>query len=522
MRSQTLSSRSEAVSTSRTVKPSSKQSKDKIRSALDELLEFVSDEEGFDLRQAAELARQACLADHSFESSIVLAAKSPGLSPNEVIRLIRILEVICSKPKLLSNLLGLKATDPRVRSKVTLTVGRLVQNAAWLREQLSDPDPRVRADAVEALWTAQVDGIESLLTVAVRDPNNRVASNAACALHKLGVADSIPTLTGLLNHPDPKFRCSGVWAISHVGDPRFLPKLRDDGGFHLDTEESELRNAAIEQLEERLEQGRLSDTIALKVHSVSAYSRRGRTLRCSCIPSDPTVPLTGEDLRAVNFELIENEESIDSYSFRWAADLPELTSILLLPHGLDLRDHVLAKHPSLKVEETLSISRYRSGAQKPKKESPSTTRIRQVIQSIPPFAQALANSLETLKSASGHCHLFVVADNRLLLTLSAPLRKAIRTANVTVHAVVAEGISEPTLAALTELCSETGGNLVKSCQGRAVVQLMHRVRAEHGSIVEITWESRSDKSKALQVKCFSSIGYGETTLSSDTTPINAT
>ena len=146
------------------------------RKGIDTVLDAVNDESTFNLNDASDIAKAAAASDPR-SKKCHQGNNSGDLSADAAIRLIRVLEVICPKPTLLAHLLEIWSADSRVRSKLTLTVGRLVQNATWLREQLSDPDPRIRANAVEALWAVEVDSVEELLMMATYDPNPRVVAN---------------------------------------------------------------------------------------------------------------------------------------------------------------------------------------------------------------------------------------------------------------------------------------------------------------------------------------------------------
>lgn len=71
---------------------------------------------------------------------------------------------------LLTNLL--QYPDPRIRSKVTLLMGRRNQNSRWVEQRKEETDPRVRANAIEGLWGAEDDAARRVLWEASHDPHN--------------------------------------------------------------------------------------------------------------------------------------------------------------------------------------------------------------------------------------------------------------------------------------------------------------------------------------------------------------
>jgi hypothetical protein len=99
-------------------------------------------------------------------------------------RILSILEQTSSAHRLGPLLVQLlRVPDPRIRSKVALMLGRNTQDVRWA---LGDPDDRVRANAVEAIWGTNARDVRGTLWKMARDPNNRVAGNALLALYRVG------------------------------------------------------------------------------------------------------------------------------------------------------------------------------------------------------------------------------------------------------------------------------------------------------------------------------------------------
>jgi len=112
--------------------------------------------------------------------------------------------------------------SPRIRSKLSLLIGRSQSGNRSLATLLSDADSRVRANAVEALWHNANPEICDLVRLALQDSNNRVVGNAILGLYFAGSPFSISAAIKLTSHPDPVFRATAAWAMGKTGDPRFL------------------------------------------------------------------------------------------------------------------------------------------------------------------------------------------------------------------------------------------------------------------------------------------------------------
>jgi hypothetical protein len=113
-----------------------------------------------------------------------------------------------------------------VASKAALLAGKLIQSGDWFVDRLLDSDPRVRANAVEALWGLDHEAAVDLFRRAARDPAGRVAANAWYGLYQAGRVESMSGLVRMAAEDDASRQASAAWAMGQTGDPRFIPTLR--------------------------------------------------------------------------------------------------------------------------------------------------------------------------------------------------------------------------------------------------------------------------------------------------------
>jgi|GEM_PF-1620830 len=162
-----------------------------------------------------EKALSSTLLQHN---SLVLAAR--------VLRLLEVLEAASPQPRFYLFQAELMAhADPAVRSRSALLIARSSKNTSLVGKLLLDDDPRVQANAVEALWSFDPEDARPLLTNAARSKTPRVAANAAVGLYRAGDLASFKLLFGMAGHEDTGRRTSAAWAMGETGDPRFLPFL---------------------------------------------------------------------------------------------------------------------------------------------------------------------------------------------------------------------------------------------------------------------------------------------------------
>lgn len=186
-------------------------------------------DQALNLSQAATLARMALQLDPMMD--VALAKKLADATalgeplPNAG-RLMDILGEISAGNRITSSLMRLwRSSDPQMRSKAVLLIGRSSRSIQWAQSRLAEIDPRIRANAVEALWGLDTAEAKVVLRAAAGDCNNRVAGNALFALYAMGDTTSISDLLKMAASDSPQFRSSAAWAMGETGDPRFSETL---------------------------------------------------------------------------------------------------------------------------------------------------------------------------------------------------------------------------------------------------------------------------------------------------------
>lgn len=173
--------------------------------------------------RAVSLAQTAAQFDPNIDLALARAlADDPAGEVEFQSRLMEILAVISDGVRIFPALVRLlRHPNPHLRSKAVLLIGRGARSPKWIRQRLADTDPRIRANAAEALWDIRTDEARELLQSLVRDSNNRVAGNAILGLYKLGDAGMIPEITAMARHDSALFRATAAWVMGETGDPRF-------------------------------------------------------------------------------------------------------------------------------------------------------------------------------------------------------------------------------------------------------------------------------------------------------------
>lgn len=140
------------------------------------------------------------------------------------LRILELVSAISSGARTITLLTQLiQSPDPKIQSKIALIVGRINRNLQWAEQHLKDPDPRVRANALEAIWGLDSDAGKALFLTASTDPDSRVSGNAAVGLYRAGDLMGAEILVSMLGSSDCRQRATAAWCITQTADPRFLP-----------------------------------------------------------------------------------------------------------------------------------------------------------------------------------------------------------------------------------------------------------------------------------------------------------
>lgn len=213
--------------------------------------------------------------------------------------------------------------DTRVASKAVGEIVRAGRGPALVAQLLLQGDPRVQANAVEALWGMNDKNAKSVLLIAARSPHNRVAANGLVGLYRLGALESIPQLIRMAAHPNAVHRASAVWAIGETGDPRFLPFLNREFGKSEGNPKTEIIRAL----------SRIRKQIRSAEGQLHVTLRESRILPDGARRIVVALSGAGDDLSTLaptQFAIWEDSELVTQYSTHCVASPP----ILILGFGI--------------------------------------------------------------------------------------------------------------------------------------------------------------------------------------------
>lgn len=180
------------------------------------------------LDEAARLLRVSSKNDPGYQEHLISSVMAEiekagfGIANQELTRLLEILAKSVDSERLSGMLAALCGhPDERLRSKVALLVGSLARKLPKRAELLKDIDPRVRANAVEALWGKRDSESMQLLKDSSLDAHHRVAANGLYGMYLGGELAAIRGILKLSREEDQERQLAGFWTLGKTGDPRF-------------------------------------------------------------------------------------------------------------------------------------------------------------------------------------------------------------------------------------------------------------------------------------------------------------
>lgn len=202
----------------------------------DLLIFALADPAAFNLQTAITLAKHLYRLDPHLDAKLLThimrdvgggpSAAAANLESLE--RILEIIDAVSDAKRLVPILMKLQRHgDPRIRSKAVLLLVRSHRNVDWLQHQLSNADPRMRANAIEGLLDTTPSSKEiQILWAAAADSNHRVATTAMLVLLKNGQKEAAEQLLQTCQHPSELFRAGAAWAMGKTDNPDFLESLQ--------------------------------------------------------------------------------------------------------------------------------------------------------------------------------------------------------------------------------------------------------------------------------------------------------
>ena len=474
-------------------------------------------------RTAMRLAAQ--VDPNTYSTAARFAAESDGVKASGLLGLLS----DCAPPDALnSRCLAplLEHSDPRVRSKAVIMVGRVNRNPVWAQKRMGDGDERVRGNAVESLWGADTPLTRQLLEQGARDPNNRVAGNALFGLYRLGETASIPSILEMAQHAAPRSRATAAWVMGETEDPRFmtaLTKLLRDSA-------PTVRGRALRSMK-RVRAAGESAAAAGRLEILLLPRARGdedwKQVRAR-VTGDGPVP----ELRATRFVVTAAGEIVSEYSVEFAEPPAEMEVALIFPEsGGEGRDAAARCLAQKRRADRWLLLPYAPAYRRPEPE----LRFRDV-RGVALAAQETGSQVEDLTVFR------VTADEETLRLSLAPKPPGIR-GSVPFPRAVRLGADAPILGrlrrwvivlndgaqelgatpipsgarvcavsirpdeALRNLCIDSGGVFLTAPDLPTASELFQKLYL--GTLAQYDIRYRSDDATAVRVQVYSDRGYGE-------------
>ncbi len=504
----------------------------------------------FTAEEAIRISRHLMEVDAQFDLRLLRNGvnNNGSTSPEELERLfgtppgMRMLEIlgeISDGARVISTMTQLMShPDPRVRSKAALLVGRSNKNHKWVKDRLSEADPRVRANAIESLWGSDTAGSRAVFWTALGDDDDRVVGNAILALYRLGDPASIQLLLQLIAHPEISFRTTGVWAMGEAGDPRFMPILA-----RMITEQvPELRTNAFRAMA-KIKKAIAARTAGASFNVMLGPLRRARdnwmefiaALRSASGGQPP-------DLNFTNFALWEDSKLVREYTVRQRGKQEPVAVAIGMPRILDRysREQEIQQNAAeqglrykrqqdvwtvlkyVTVDPEHQVSAATAAAMTPADEDLSSLRMRfsrnpdviaAAISKPGTRLACAANLSQTARCLIAWVRQMNAARNVILIcqspadVLGPDVRdqiEAAEAASVTVH-IISPWPSD----AMRQLCSQTQGTLLAPATQELIPDSLEALCASLLNSYDVRYKPENEDASKLRLQVYTATSMGE-------------
>ena len=512
------------------------------------LVDQICDPEHFTREEALALARQVARVEPLLDTKLarLLPTAHGGgrqLPAATQDRVLEVLDAVSEGTRIVPMLAHLvQDTNARLRSKAALIIGRRLRNARWAEKHLQEMDPRVRANAIEALWGSDSAGVKDILWQATKDENNRVAGNAALGIYNLVDPAVVPLFLDMAKDKRSEFRATAVWLMGQTSDPRFLPAaLR----LVVDPDSEVRTNAlkAIARIKQRV--ASCTEAGAIKVEWLRAEVQTDGTRRVNAIVLGQDGCLKGvsplelavwEDANLVTDYQLQEHRRPETLSVGFAlCQQPDLSdeglhaaseSILkCLPQkkpgdfwGIARLGQLVADSIQFRWQGPTQAAGVESTTEvDPIRYSVHPEALKKAVQSLPVRVQASQILLEAVRlllagavNTRGTRHIALLAgpDFEECRELDAVSKNCIN-AKATVH-VVCLGVSSANGHPLDRLCSATGGFFMPAPREEDIFSAYERIfrGIEHRYEIQYRLAAQGPGELTAKLQIYSSLGAG--------------
>lgn len=426
---------------------------------------------------ARAVARTGALIGNEFSPILKsnLAAPNDPRSPQRILRMLQVLSALAwTETIMLHRQELLSHTDPDVKSKASFVIAQVTKDPAWVMRTLADGDPRVQANAVQALWGVDNPQCRPVFLAAADSEHNRVAGNGLIGLYRLADVRSIARLLEMADHENPGRRRTAYWAMGETEDPRFLDYLTAEHSWSPPKERASILRALV-RIRRRRQLYADAGSIRILMRSHGSADDHG-TLAIS-LSSEGCAELAG--LSPMHFALWQADSLVTDYTVSGTTNPAALVAGFIVPHAATpdrqsaviertLIDCLALKRPG----DLWRVQRYETGSGDPQSAaSPLTGQqialleeakkhrgfladrdiIRTAIHDAPAgyaYSRDLITALDYVVQSSarigGDHHVFVYFDpgsarDGFTESLMRNITDGLRNANVTLHGIVPTG-----------------------------------------------------------------------------------
>ncbi len=496
------------------------------------LLEILLDPNLCSLDESVSLVRLVHPNVDQIDVQLAKALKAAG--GNQASRILHLLAVVARNNRTLPLLIhALRDRSPELRSNAASIFARYCQNELFVANAMQDPDPTVRASAIEGLGKADRIPNTTVLSGAFSDPNPQVQATAILAYRRIDEHSAFEKLEEMAHHQNSNFRAVAAWAMGETQATRFAPLLKrmqrdrtsevrrtaDEALSKIPASESPLPSAVAEES---------AGFATINIEPLYAFADKNslRRLHVAVTDSEGSVVagLSHQDFQlqedgiSVTGQEVGGPERFEPAAIAYVLDCSGSMSTSAV-HEMNT---AVAKSLSYKrPEDRVAIVKFSMDVEHAVGLTDSLKRLKAVIQrrhlglrTSSRLHDAVDGALEEVAKQRTGCRAVIVIADEPDRGSESHFQGIVRKARDIAAPLYVVGFGrEGQTGSLPDLADSTGGTFFSAATGRDLAsvcgELMRRISARY----TVTYHGTDSRPEAIQVRVTAQTGRGETSIS---------
>ena len=461
---------------------------------------------------------------------VELAKALKDAHESQALRILSLLAVVVQSNRTLPLLIGaLRHSSPELRSNAALIFARHCQNELFIANVMRDPNPAVRASALEGLGMADRAPNSTVLSEAVSDPNPQVRATAILVSRRVDENAAFEKLEEMARHQDGEFRVAAAWAMGETQATRFLSTLKrmqqdrtSEVGRKADEALSKIRD------DERPIPQESTGLAAFTIEPFYAVADETSLRRLHLAVTDSEGYAVGglshqdfqlqEDGVVINGQEVFGPERCDPAAIAWVLDCSGSMSASAIQ---EMNMAVINSLSHKRRDDRVAVVKFSTDVEHAAGLTDNLKLLKAVVQrkhmglrTSSRLHDAVEAALEEVAGQSGDCRAVIAIADGPDRGSESSFTDIVRRARDLAAPLYIVGLgAEARTGSLPDLADPTGGRFFSTEGGDELASVCAELMRKISARYTVTYHGSDSRPEAIQVRVTTQTGRGETSVS---------